>query len=273
MIDLHVHTTYSDGVYTPEEIIQIAREKNIKTISFCDHNSIKLYDNFISPDDIEIIKGVEFYASKDRVSGLFHLLGYDFIPNENFLSIMKYLDQKRKESMIFKLYYIKKEFGIDIPIEALDQTWISEKNVREYLSLNYDEDYINNILDFVKGLKIKTTKKLDYRHIISLIRESNGIPVLAHPKSIICGDFELFLKDLIDQGLMGIEVYHSTHTEQDINKFLYFAEKYKLLVSGGSDYHGDDHVNSLGNIVELGNSNISKGIDDASILGFIRGRK
>lgn len=273
MIDLHIHTTYSDGALTPSEIMEKARVMNINTLSFCDHNTIKLYKDLVFPDDLEIIKGVEFYASREGTHGLFHILAYDYNENGNFEAVLKYLDSKRRESMIFKLYHIKKNFGIDIPIEELDQTWLSEKNIREYLNMSYDDKFVSEVLDYVKSLKIKTTKKLDYRQIIDIVRAANGIPVLAHPKTIACGDFEYFLKDLVDKGLMGIEAYHSSHTESEIERYLYYAEKYNLLVSGGSDFHGSYHTNSLGKPVELGNSNVSGGIDDVSIIEYIRGRK
>ena len=73
MIDLHIHTTYSDGNKTPNEIIEMAIEKNIDTISFCDHNSIKAYDAVSTSKSIKIINGIEFYALKENVSGTFHM--------------------------------------------------------------------------------------------------------------------------------------------------------------------------------------------------------
>lgn len=273
MIDLHIHTTNSDGIFTPTEIIEMSIKQNIKTISFCDHNSIKSYENLIIPDNIEIIKGIEFYANKEGIGGTFHLLGYDYSINNEIIELMKFFSDKRKESTLIKLEEIKKKYNIIINIEDLSGTWLCNKNIMEYLNKKYDEQYSKIIIDFVRSLKIKTDRKKDYKELIQIIRRANGIPVLAHPKSIVCSDIDEFIKDLVNNGLMGIEVYHSSHDYHDIKKYLELANKYNLLISGGSDFHGNYHKNSLGENVILGNSNLSGGIEDVSILKYIRSRK
>ena len=90
-------------------------------------------------------------------------------------------------------------------------------------------------------IKPKGTKKgINYRQCINLILKSNGIPVLAHPKTLKLNDIDLLylLKDMINCGLMGIEAYHSTHTQEEINKYINIANELGLFISGGSDYHG-----------------------------------
>ena len=272
MIDLHVHTTCSDGIFKPQEIINMSKLKGIDTISICDHNSIKAYDN-LDTKDINIIKGIEFYAKKDNIGGTFHMLAYDFDNTKSFLKQMKYFDEKRKESMLLKLKYIKEKYKIEININDLDNTWLSNKALMDYLSSRYDYTYSQDIINYIRSLKIKTDRKLDYKNIIDLVISANGIPVLAHPKTIKCDDMDYFIEDLVDNGLMGIEVYHSSHDLRDIKMYLELAKKYNLLISGGSDFHGLNHKNSLGDIVTLGNSNISSGINDASILRYIRSKK
>ena len=273
MIDLHIHTTYSDGNKTPNEIIEMAIEKNIDTISFCDHNSIKAYDAVSTSKNIKIINGIEFYALKENVSGTFHMLAYDYLINNEFNELMSYFEEKRKESMEVKLKKIYTKFGINIDIDDLNQDWLCNKSLSEFLLQLYDKEKVKEIVDYVRSLKIKTDRKIDYKNLIEIIRNANGIPVLAHPKSIVCDNFDDFIKDLVKCGIMGIEVYHSSHDFKDINKFLENSKKYNMLVSGGSDYHGYHHKNSLGEDVLLGNCNFDKGIDDVSILRYIRSRK
>ena len=118
--------------------------------------------------------------------------------------------------------------------------------------------------------KINGRKKgIPYSECIELILKSNGIPVLAHPKTLLLDDKELLLllKDMINSGLMGIEVYHSTHTSEEVHKYLEIANELGLAISGGSDYHG---IITKPNI-ELGygkNNNLK--IKQLSILGKIK---
>ena len=121
--------------------------------------------------------------------------------------------------------------------------------------------------------KTRTTRKgLQYEECIELILKSNGIPILAHPKSLGLSEkkFLILLKELINTGLKGIEVYHSSHTKEEMNYYLEIANKYNLLISGGSDYHG----HSVKPDIELGtgrNNNIK--IKSLSIIEEIKNRK
>ena len=98
------------------------------------------------------------------------------------------------------------------------------------------DKYLNPANDKIRGIN----KGLNYQECFDIITNSGGIPVIAHPKTLKLSneEFENLLSDMIDKGLRGIEVYHSTHTQEEINYYKKIAEKYGLLISGGSDFHG-----------------------------------
>ena len=102
------------------------------------------------------------------------------------------------------------------------------------------QDAFNKYLIEAYNKTRSTSKGLSYQECIELILQSKGIPILAHPKSLELPEkeFLILLKEMINSGLKGIEVYHSSHTEEEIKYYLEIANKYDLLISGGSDYHG-----------------------------------
>ena len=271
MVDLHIHSNYSDGNKHPKEIIEICKNNGINTISFADHNTIKEYDDkSVINSGIEIIKGAEFYPDMDNVK-MFHLLAYDFNLNQEILALFQELDNNRLISMQEKLEFIEKKYGINVDINNLSKIWLSNYTLRNYLLKSYNEKYVDTIINSINEAGFKINRKVDYIKLLHIIRNANGIPVLAHPKSVICEDFNVFIKELIANGLMGIEVYHSSHNQNDVNKYMKIANEHNLLISGGSDFHGYGKFDYNGNDVHLG----TYYCDDYSkinVLKFIRER-
>lgn len=272
MMDLHIHSNYSDGNKSPREIIEECKNKGISVISFTDHNTIKEYnDKSISNADIEIIRGAEFYPDMDNIN-MFHLLAYDFDLTDDIISLFDELDNNRLVSMMEKLDYIRKNYDIDIDINDLDHTWLSNYTLRNYLLEKYPAEDADKIIDAINKSGFKIKKRIDCIRLLDTIRNANGIPVLAHPKTIIYDDFDGFVKRLVDNGLMGIETYYSSHNPEEAKKYLEIAKKYNLLISGGSDFHGYGKKDYNGNDVELGGYYC----DDPSkisVLKYIRGDK
>ena len=283
LIDLHTHTSYSDGELTPDELIELAVSKNIKILGITDHNTLDGLKNinrnnpFITNNDIRVIDGIELTAKVDK--GTMHILGYD-IDKDNPLLNEKMLEMK-DNSINFILYIIeqiKRDYGI----------YFSYNDIKELVNANHNlgrpdiakllikngyaisvEDafkrYLISANDKVRGIK----KSLTYEECIDLIKDSGGIPVLAHPKTLKLTDKELLilLKEMINLGLKGIEVYHSSHTKEEVDYYLGIANGYDLLISGGSDFHGKNVKTD----VELGsgkNNNIK--IKSLSILEHIK---
>ena len=241
--DLHIHSTFSDGTLTPEEIVKIAKMEGLKSISITDHDCISSQYIIEKSENINIISGIELSS---EINGLdIHILGY-FIDykNEDLINTVNKLKQSRVERVEEILFKLKKE-NIFIEMEELEvkstssigRSHIANAMVKKGYFDNYKTAFINYLVQgkpaFVKGYK------LDYKCALETIIKAGGIAVLAHPGQIYKNlEIESLVKELKCFGLEGIEVYHPSHNKEQNNKFYNLAKKYKLLVTGGSDYHG-----------------------------------
>ena len=242
--DLHIHTTASDGVFSPSYIVDYAVKKGLKAIAITDHDTTlgikeaiersNKYENFI------VIPGIEL--SSDYESQEVHILGY-FIDEQNkeLVNVTKKLRESRlmrSEKMILKL----REMGIKISLkevkEISDDEYIGRPHIARVL---VDKRYVENVEEaFEKYIgKDKPAYvnryKLSLKNSIDLIHKSGGVAVLAHPGLL---DKDLNIIKLINMGLNGIEVIHPTHNEEIIKKFYEITRRYNLISTGGSDYHG-----------------------------------
>lgn len=252
LIDMHIHTTWSDGEYTPDETIKKAIDKNIGTMSITDHDSIegikrvdkKLYSN------IEIINGIELSAKVPK--GTMHILGYGIdLESEvlnNRLKNLRINSLRAIKALVEQLY---KDYGITFSDEDLDMLYSKTeyKNIgrpdvaRLCIQYGYTKtspEAFRNYLNPAHEKTRKFSKGIPYEECIELIKKSGGIPVLAHPVTLEMNrpEFIETLKNMIELGLGGIEVYHSMHDEFDTRYYFNIANEYGLLISGGSDYHG-----------------------------------
>jgi predicted metal-dependent phosphoesterase TrpH len=271
MVDLHIHSIYSDGALGISEIVELCSKKGIDIISICDHNTIAGLDD-LANEKICFINGVEFYAQRINTKE-FHILGYDFDKdNPNFIRLLEDLELKRIECMRKKLKAIQEKFLIDLDIETFSKSRMNDYDIILSLKDRESKEKIKEILEYVRSLKLKPDRKINPRVIIDTIREANGIPVLAHPGRIKCDDFDTLIKEVVDAGIMGIELYHSSHTKEDIERLKGVINKYNLITSGGSDYHGYYIKDLYGNDVELGESNLGNMISEnqVSILKKVR---
>ena len=252
MIDLHTHSCYSDGEYTPNELILKAKKEGITTIAITDHDTILGNKNITLTKEektgIKIVSGIELSAKTS--SGQMHILGYNIDINNQALNdkIME-LKNNSLYSILGILVQIKKDYNITFSTEEILTILNSKGNIGrpDIAKLCIKYNYVSSVKEaFDKYLtpannKISDLKKgISYEECLNLIKNAGGIAVLAHPKTLECSDEELSLiiKNLKAHGLEGIEAYHSTHTREDIEKYIRLANKYNLLISGGSDYHG-----------------------------------
>lgn len=254
MIDLHTHTNYSDGDYSPFELIKLAIEKGIGTIAITDHDTldgiktINKSDPVIVNSGIQIIDGIELSAKVPK--GRMHILGYNININDEHLNKkMKEIKNNSINSVLSIMEQMKRDYGVVFAYDDIKELVNYNHNLGRpdlaILCVKYG--YATSIQDAFDKYLIeahrktrKTCNGLSYKECIELILKSDGIPVLAHPKSLELPEKEFIelLKEMIDLGLKGIEVYHSSHTEEETKYYLDIANKYNLLVSGGSDYHG-----------------------------------
>lgn len=254
IIDMHTHTSYSDGELSPTKLIKKAINSNIGVLSITDHDTldgIKKVDknsSLITSSGIKIINGIELSAKVP--TGRMHILGYDFdLNNESLNKKMVELKDNSINAVLSIMEQIKKDYGIRFSYEDIKKLVNAKHNlgrpdiarlcVKYGYASTVQEAFDKYLIDAHKKIQTRS-KGLPYEECISLISESNGIPVLAHPKTLELNDkdFLILLKDMIKHGLKGIEVFHSTHTKEEMEYYLEIANRFNLLISGGSDYHG-----------------------------------
>lgn len=271
LIDMHAHTNYSDGELSPNDLIKLAIDKGIGTLAITDHDTIqgiKTIDrslDYIVDSGIEIINGIELTAKVNK--GRMHILGYGIdLNNEALNRKMIALRDNSINYVLSIMEQIKRDYGIRFGYEDIKELVNANHNlgrpdlarlcVKYGYAVSIPDAFDKYLVDAFNKIR-KIGKGLQYQECLELIINSGGIPVLAHPKSLELSDKELLilLKEMISYGLQGIEVYHSSHTLEEMNYYLEIVNKYNLLVSGGSDFHGK----SVKPDVELGtgkNNNI-----------------
>ena len=254
LIDMHTHTNYSDGDLLPQELITLAIDKNIGVLAITDHDtidgikSVDRSDELIVKSKIEIINGIELSAKVEK--GRMHILGYGIdLNNKTLNKSLSDLKDNSINSVLSIMEQIKRDYGIRFGYDDIKSLVNANHNLGrpDLAKLCVKYGYASNVQDAFDKYLIeaynktrKTSKGLNYRECLELISNSGGIPVLAHPKSLELTEkeFLILLKDMISYGLKGIEVYHSSHTIEEMKYYLEIATRYNLLVSGGSDYHG-----------------------------------
>ena len=248
-VDLHLHTTASDGVLSPARIVQYARGKGLKAIAVTDHDTIDGNKEALDEGQrlgVEVIPGVEISAQFDL--GSMHILGYFIdIGNKTLnekLSLLQETRAKRNPHMVEKL----RELGVEISYdEVLCASGGGQVGRPHFAHVLLKKGYVNTVQEAFdrylgKGAPAYVDKfRFDPKEGMGLIREADGIPVLAHPFTLhipSARQLNALVTELTQSGLMGIEVYYREHTDDQITIYKDLAERHGLLVTGGSDYHG-----------------------------------
>lgn len=245
-IDLHTHSTCSDGTYTPREIADTVIKKGITPFSITDHDNIAAYNEDLPIDeDIVLIPGVEISAEFSK--GTLHILGYGIDPTHEQLreTLEELLTFRlnRNRNMLAKMDVL----GWDITMEELIAEAKGEVIGRpHFANLMYRKGYVSSYQEafdryLAKGAPLYLDKKrLSPQDSIDLITKAGGIPVMAHPYQTKREgeELEVLVKELKEMGLQGMEAFYSQHTPQMTQQYLDMAEKYGLSVTAGSDFHG-----------------------------------
>lgn len=257
-IDLHIHTTSSDGTRTVEETIHDAKEFGLAHIAITDHNqfAIKEAADF---QGLEIIPGAEFSASYTTETGKLleiHIVGLFFegVP-KNLYHIFKKIPLQRKQyldAIITRLNHL----GISISYEELvntfpDSNQIGRRHIAEILVKKRYADSITDAFDRMIGNRspywVDSTKYMKYmplRKCVKLICENGGFPILAHPYHYHCTEDEVFkiiedFKNAAGDFPAGIEVYYSKYGETQRMELLEIAGQFQLYPSAASDRHAE----------------------------------
>lgn len=249
-IDLHTHSIYSDGEFNPFELIELAKKNNVGVLSITDHNTVDAYKHFDyrTLDDIKIIPGIELSAEVER--GQMHILGYGINPfNQELNEVTKGLKQISINSVSAIFRQLEKDYNIKFSSSEVEKILSASHNIgrpdvaRLLIKYGYASDVSDAFNKYLIDAYNKTReyrRLLTYRECIEVIKVAGGIPVLAHPKTLKLDTKEILslIKDMIASGLLGIEVYHSSHSQYEVNFYGDLSDQLGLLVSGGSDYHG-----------------------------------
>ena len=246
-VDLHIHSTVSDGKFSPEEIVSKAAALGLTIIALADHDSI----DGIAPalgaakafPPLRIIPCVEI--STDMPSGEAHVLGYfiDYTSDELNASLEKFRSsrQRRAQGMIAKLHNL----GIRVDWQRVQEIAGDGSIGRPHIAqAMLEKGYITSIKDAFTGYiehggpAYVEREKMTPAEAVALIARSNGLPVLAHPFTVI--DPQAMVIELKTAGLVGIEAYYNGYTADEIKSLVSLADKHSLIATGGSDYHGLD---------------------------------
>ncbi|WP_295157963.1 PHP domain-containing protein [Selenomonas sp. AE3005] len=244
--DLHMHTTFSDGKLTPEELVAAAKAAGLKYIAITDHDTVEgvsyLYENGSYPTKgIHLIPGIEFSAHHPVRE--IHILGYnvdiyypELIDKLNDVTEARWT---RFSEMVEKLqqlgYPITEGEVLTLAgsSKSISRSHIARVLVRKKCFATVREAF-SAVLQKGKAAYVPHYH-LEVEEIIGLIKAAGGTPVLAHPKLV--GDDEL-VRDLCQRGIEGLEVFYPQHDAEDTARYYMMAKEFNLLPSGGSDYHG-----------------------------------
>ena len=249
-IDLHVHTSASDGLYTPSEIIEGSLKLGLQAIAITDHDTVDGYveaARMVDAKVMEVVPGVEL-SSNFKGSDV-HILGY-YIDHQNPEFVKKILKfrqyrYERGESMVARL----NELGLNLSMDtvktiagdsSLGRPHVADALLREEFVQTYDEAFARYLGYHAPAYVPK--KVLTSPQAIDLIHLIRGVAVLAHPGTL---RHDEFIPDLIEMGLDGIEAYHSQHNRNDVTRYKNMAKKLGIIYTGGSDCHGPRKGKSL----------------------------
>jgi hypothetical protein len=241
--DLHIHTTASDGKWTVEKILHAAQQRGLSAIAITDHDTVGALQDIELKSSYqgEIIPGIEFNSETDFSE--VHILGYHIDTKspalQKILSNLRDSRVERVKEMIDKL----KQIGYPLDFKDVQQqAGLSESLGRPHVAAALlEKGYISTFTEAFSGLIAKggpayvPHAKLSPVEAINTVRAAGGIPVLAHPGLI---HDDNLVRQLILEGLMGLEAYHPTHDKATTNHYNQIAGRYNLLVTGGSDFHG-----------------------------------
>ena len=256
-VDLHIHTTYSDGVFSPEKIVDTAIDAGLDALAITDHDNVLAYPialNYAKKiadsggKALEILPGVEINTIYKDIE--IHILGYFMNRDDSdFQAMLKSQQKARIEQTEQILHLLNKKEGIHVTFDKLKSLVaeggsIGRPHIAKAITLAgcttsvmeaYNK-YINN--DSEVYIQRKT---ISPHEAIEIIYDAGGIPVFAHPFDV--EDAENLIKEFMHYGLRGVEAYHRKHSPAMVEYYSSIAEKNGLIITGGSDFHAPNPNN------------------------------
>ena len=255
-IDLHVHSSLSDGSDSYRKVLETAKYNDVEVLSFVDHDITSTYRaaSFVAREfGIRLIPGIEISAYDFKRGRKVHVLGYDYdLDAGNIQKLTKPLLQRRHAHSLWQIEQLRK-YGIDADTERIisrlnhEQTIYKQHIMEDITDAPFmSEEYQNLYRKLFKGdaPAAGDIEYIDVKEAIHAIKADRGLAVIAHPGQLDSYDVA---EECIALGLDGIEQYHPDHTPEDIRRAGGLADKHGLFTTGGSDYHGH-----FGRKVEIG---------------------
>ncbi|MBD2742032.1 PHP domain-containing protein [Coleofasciculus sp. FACHB-1120] len=241
MLELHCHTTYSDGTLTPSELVNAAMSAGVRALAITDHDTMNGWDEAFAAAEqhnLEIVPGLELSTVHNNCS--LHILG--FYPDAQKLRepLGDRLEgrKRRSQQMVAKLA----ELGYPIQLPELGEGMAPGRPhiASALVKAGYfqsSREAFDRLLGDDKPAYVHY-EKFSIVEGIAMLRSCGAVPVWAHPYLFRGGDVKEVLKELVAAGLMGVEVYHPNHSAKEIQNLKKLCAEYGLLMTGGSDYHG-----------------------------------
>ncbi len=251
--DLHIHTYFSDGVFSPEKIADTAVEVGLQAIALTDHDNVLSYDiakDYISKKglELELIRGIEVNTLYKNYE--VHILGYFMdVENSDFQNLLKTQQQARIKQAKEIISLLAKKEGIKIKFEDIKKQVAEGGSIgRPHIAKAItNAGGTNNVMDaYAKYIHDDSPvyvqrKTVSPHDAVEIIYDAGGVPVIAHPHDLDIA--ETLIKELMQYGLRGIEAYHRKHSPACVEYFSSMAEELGLIVTGGSDFHCPNIMN------------------------------
>jgi hypothetical protein len=266
-IDLHLHSTASDGSYAPETVVDLAKRHHVSVISLTDHDSlagIPAAAERAAQAGIRLLPGVELSVNEEGLD--VHLLAYGFDPSDPGLraAVARYRDSRRDRAQ--KILSRLKGLGIRISVEEVEEIAkggaIGRPHVAEALMRSGHIETFNEAFQRYLGHHAPAyvpKQAVSLEEASSIVREAGGVTVLAHPGTL---NRDQYIPAWARRGLDGIEVWHSKHDAGAVARYKGFAQLHGLLMTGGSDFHGERTPDTTIGAVPVPHS-ILKPLDEA----------
>ncbi|MDW5299517.1 MAG: PHP domain-containing protein [Sedimentibacter sp.] len=253
MIDLHIHSKYSDGTDSIDEIIKIVKGKNIPALSLTDHDTTFGVAEMIDKAEMENIKaisGVEISSVSNE--HLIHVLGYNIdITNKQLQDLLKIIGNYFNKTFLERYTWLQKNHIIDFDLNKI----LKYSDFKQSLALSdilkamIDDGAPYTLKDWPEFFNSKIKLYPDHHFIenfpvhpsesVEVIKQAGGIAVFAHPARIGNADLSE-MELLLPRGLGGVEVYYPYHNKELVERYENFANEHELIKTGGTDWHGNE---------------------------------
>lgn len=246
--DLHTHSTASDGQHAPAELVRLARDRGVQVLALTDHDSLEGLEEALNAGralGLSVLRGVELGAREYRN---LHILGYGFSAAAPVLGELCAQMKRGRDERKFRIIDYLREKGVPVSLEEVEEIAGGDIIARPHFAqamvrrgyVQTNREAFDRYLDTEDYARIERAKP-DARTCVEAIRSAGGRAALAHPYQVGLedGDLDALVRRLAGYGLEALECLYPRHTEAQTAFYRSLAEKYRLRITGGSDFHGE----------------------------------